>query len=67
MCFFVVFLTPNNEHTCSETDFTQEKGILLDDHFFEILFFSAENSSGPVVVFAFTFSLDDTCSATNSE
>ena len=26
MIFLVVRLTPDNEHMCSETDFTQEKG-----------------------------------------
>ena len=30
--FLVVFLTPDNEYMCSETDLTQEKGNFLDDH-----------------------------------
>ena len=25
-------MTQDNEHTCSETNFTQEKGNFLDDH-----------------------------------
>ena len=33
--FFAVFLTPDNEHLCSETDFTQDKGNFLDDHLLE--------------------------------
>ena len=32
MIFFVVFLTPDNEHVCSEMDFTKEKDNFLDDH-----------------------------------
>ena len=32
LIFLVLFLTPDNEHMCSETDFTQEEGDFLDDH-----------------------------------
>jgi len=34
--FFIVFLTPDNEYMCFETDLAQEKGNFPDDHLYVI-------------------------------